>query len=44
MNTLPSDLSYAEIQDAWPLLLPSERLEGFRLLAQADADWPRKDN
>jgi hypothetical protein len=25
MNTMQSDLSYAEIQDAWPLLLPSER-------------------
>src|SRR5215510_4168707 len=38
MNTMQSDVSYAEIQDAWPLLLPSERLEGFKLLAQADAD------
>jgi len=38
MNTRQSDLSYAEIQDAWPLLVPSERLEAFRLFAQADAD------
>jgi magnesium transporter len=38
MNTMQSDLSYAEIQEAWPLLVPSKRLEGFRLLAQADAD------
>ena len=33
-----NNLSYAELQDAWPLLMPSERLESFRLLAQADAD------
>jgi magnesium transporter len=38
MNTIQNDLSYAELQDAWPLLVPSERLEAFRLLAQADAD------
>jgi magnesium transporter len=38
MNTLPNDLSYTELQDAWPLLSPSERLEGFRLVASADAD------
>ena len=38
MNTMQSELSYEELQDAWPLLVPSERLEAFRLLAQADAD------
>lgn len=38
MNTMQSELSYAEIQDAWPLLVPGERLEAFRLLAQVDAD------
>jgi magnesium transporter len=38
MNTIQNDLSYVELQDAWPLLVPSERLEAFRLLAQADAD------
>jgi hypothetical protein len=38
MNTIQNDLYYAELQDAWPLLVPSERLEAFRLLAQADAD------
>jgi magnesium transporter len=38
MNTIQNDLSYVELQDAWPLLVPGERLEAFRLLAQADAD------
>jgi magnesium transporter len=38
MNTVQNDLSYAELLEAWPLLSPDERLEGFKLLAQADAD------
>ena len=38
MNTVQNDLSYAELLEAWPLLSPDEQLEGFKLLAQADAD------
>ncbi len=38
MNTMPNELSQTELQDAWPLLLPSDRLAGFKLLAQAGAD------
>lgn len=35
---MQNELSQAELQDAWPLLLPGNQLEDFRLLAQADAD------
>ena len=35
---MPNELSQIELQDAWPLLLTGDRLEGFKLLAQADAD------
>src|SRR6266508_325355 len=35
---MQNELSQTELQDAWPLLLPGDRLEGFKLLAQADAD------
>ena len=38
MSTMQNELSQTELQDAWPLLSPSEQLEGFRLLAPADAD------
>jgi magnesium transporter len=38
MNTPQTELSYEDLLAAWPLLLPRERLEAFRLLAQADAD------
>ena len=32
------ELSLADLQGAWPLLLPTERLDAFRLLVSADAD------
>ncbi|MBI3800040.1 MAG: magnesium transporter [Deltaproteobacteria bacterium] len=35
---MQNELSQTELQDAWPLLLSSDRLEGFKLLAQAEAD------
>jgi magnesium transporter len=38
MNTMQNELSYEELQEAWPLLLPDDRLEGFRLLARTDAE------
>jgi magnesium transporter len=38
MTTSQTELSYEDLLEAWPLLSPSERLEGFHLLAQADAD------
>jgi magnesium transporter len=38
MNSMQNDLSQDELQDAWTLLTPGDRLEGFRLLTRADAD------
>jgi magnesium transporter len=38
MNNTQTTLSYEELQETWPLLSSDERLEGFRLLAAADAD------
>lgn len=38
MNDTQTTLTYEELQETWPLLSPEERLEGFRLLAAADAD------
>lgn len=38
MNNTQTTLSYEELQETWPLLSPDEQLEGFRLLAAADAD------
>jgi magnesium transporter len=38
MNNTQTELSYEELQEAWPLLSPDDRLAGFKLLVQADAD------
>jgi magnesium transporter len=38
MNNTQTTLSYEELQETWPLLSPDEQLEGFGLLAAADAD------
>ncbi|MGE0682793.1 MAG: magnesium transporter, partial [Candidatus Binatia bacterium] len=38
MNNTQTTLAYEELRETWPLLSPDERLEGFRLLAAADAD------
>ena len=35
---MQNELSYEELQAAWPLLTLSERLEGFQLLVPAEAD------
>ena len=35
---MQEELSVTDLQSAWPLLVPNERLEAFRLLAQAYAD------
>jgi magnesium transporter len=35
---MQNELSQTDLQGAWPLLAPDERLEAFRLLARADAD------
>jgi magnesium transporter len=33
-----SDITAAELQDAWPLLSPAERVEAFQLMARAECD------
>jgi len=38
MNNAQTTLSDEELRATWPFLSPDERLEGFRLLAAADAD------
>src|SRR5512134_3101996 len=35
---IPEGLSAPELRDAWPLLAPQDRIEGFKLLPREDAE------